>query len=690
MSEAAKVRYSEQDAEVSLARVPLVVGRAAKCDLRLSDNSVSRQHARLELRDGRLCVVDLSSRFGTYVNGFAVRERMLAAGDLLRFGRRQQYRVGQTVLMGVTAGGMSLTLQDVEIAAEGRLLVTGVSLTIPAGSFVGLPGPSGAGKTMLLRALAGIWRPSAGQITTEQGADVWENIEEHRLRLALIPQQDVIHPLLTLRENLELTARLRLGSSVSAADRTQRIEAALEMLGLSGHADKLAAKLSGGQRKRLSVAMEWLRKPELLLLDEPTAGLDPGHEARVMEYLAAMSRQGATVVCATHLMENVRLFDHIGVLGSRGGQGLLVYTGAPEGLLGRFGCRHYADLYELLASGRWLPEEAGPLGELAAAEPPEPVATGDERVTASKRLVVPLQQLIGPAPPGTLLGQVCAVAQRSALTIWRDRWLKWILALQPLVLAVLVGVIQFAGSRLDQLFFFSLVVACWLGMNNSIRDLVRDRRHYIRDRLAGLLPEAYLAAKAFVFIAVGLGQLVVFLLVLKAVCRGVLPESDWNVLAAHSALWWLLCLLLVHLCGLALALLVSAVVRSEEAAVAWLPLLILPQILISSPATGLVNWSHTDARPFRPIVVTLRHPTHAVGKPEERLSHTACVLDAASLLVYTRPALLAATKSKVDGWSAGMYWADVAHLTVLLLLTCLGMYIAFRHAEKHWPALVGY
>src|SRR5262249_42971137 len=160
-----------------------------------------------------------------------------------------------------------------------------------------------------------------------------------------------------IRENLSYAARLRLARGNAGAAVSSTIADVLERVGLTEHADRRVADISGGQSKRLSVAIELLRRPRLLLLDEPTSGLDPAREAHLMEHLRLVARRGTTVICTTHQMGNIDLFDEVVVIGLIERTGRVAYVGRADGLLAHFGSRGYADLFEVLQSGRFAPEE---------------------------------------------------------------------------------------------------------------------------------------------------------------------------------------------------------------------------------------------------------------------------------------------------------------------------------------------
>jgi hypothetical protein len=370
---------------------------------------------------------------------------------------------------------------------------------------------------------------------------------------------------------------------------------------------------------------------------------------------------------------------------------VLAYSGPPEGLLRQFGCRHFADLYERLEAG--LPQETDG-GDVGAASPTAGRTTGIATpASGSETPPAPWRDLMRGRTPGRATCNYTTALIRSALTLWRDVGLRWMVALQPLVLALLVALTQFNPGGTRILCFLSVVVACWLGMNNAIRDLVRDRRAYIRDRLSGLSAGAYLAAMWTMYAVLGVGQIFVFWLALEGLLRIVLPDAVAALFDDLSRPLWWMAMLGSYLGGLGLALTVSAAVRTEDAAVAALPLLILPQILLGPLATGVANMTYEVARPFRPLAVTLRHFTHEArqGEQEPRpLSTAALVADVLSLAVYARPALILVQDAGFGALERSIVWADAIHLLLLLAATYLALWVVFLSQEKHWPELIGY
>ena len=685
---------------VPLTALPLRIGRAAEMDLRLTERTVSRFHAVLQWRDGFLVLEDVGSRFGTFVNGQRIRERRLQWEDRIRFGEVMLYRLAPDGLHLVGEQVQGLRVRDLEIAAGKRVLVSlrGWQWSVSPGQLVGILGPSGAGKSMLLRTIGGIRPPARGVIAYGDLSDIWEKIELYRRRLAYIPQEDVVYPLLTVEENVYLAAQLRVAPQSPPRDWKELAEKGLEFFGLQEHRAKLARVLSGGQRKRLSVAVEWLRGPQLFLLDEPTSGLDPANEARLMENLRELASRGATVLCTTHLMEHIYLVDEVLVLGLQNRQAVPAYAGDPAELLSTLGCRNFADLYERLERGEFEPvaapqpisPEAGksPSDSVGGADSGSAAASGTSTRRSLKQLAIPPAREADPVA-------IKVVAQRTWLQLWRDPWMRVMLLGQPVILATVLALTQFNPGKILSALFFTTVVACWLGMNNSIRDLVQDRKGYIRDRLVGLPPASYLLAKWIVFGAVGVCQLLVFLVLVRVLVPLVLPETLKEEFFDRSFLAWWGTLWLVYLGGLGLALTVSALVESEQAAVAWLPILILPQILLSAVATGTTPLRHSDARPFRPIMVTLQYPT-TEGKPtlppeeREKLSLTALGVDMLSLVLVCRPAVLILERPPVEGFGQQLWAGDLCHLLLLIFVQFLILWIVFRWRERYWPTLIGY
>ena len=177
----------------------------------------------------------------------------------------------------------------VRVRSRGEVAVLdAVSFAVAAGELVAIVGPSGAGKTMLLEAIAGIAPTSAGSVRFD-GIDLHANLRKFRGVVGYVPQDDIIHADLPLRHTLRYAARLRLPSSTTAAEVDEAVHAAMNTVGLTEHADVRVGSLSGGQRKRASIAVELLTEPRVFFLDEPTSGLDPATSADLIVHLRQLA-----------------------------------------------------------------------------------------------------------------------------------------------------------------------------------------------------------------------------------------------------------------------------------------------------------------------------------------------------------------------------------------------------------------
>ena len=205
-------------------------------------------------------------------------------------------------------------------------LVDSVSLRVSAGELVAIVGPSGAGKTTLLEAIAGIAPASSGSVRFD-GVDVYGNLSTFRSVLGYVPQDDIIHADLPLERTLRYAARLRLPSSTTAAEIDEAVRDALDAVGLTDQAEVRVASLSGGQRKRASIAVELLTDPHVFFLDEPTSGLDPITSAELIGRLRELANRSATVMFTTHSVDDLAACDRV-VCVTRGGR--LGFVGTVE------------------------------------------------------------------------------------------------------------------------------------------------------------------------------------------------------------------------------------------------------------------------------------------------------------------------------------------------------------------------
>ncbi|MEV7885501.1 FHA domain-containing protein [Streptomyces sp. NPDC002817] len=549
------------------------IGRAADNDLVIDDLVVSRRHAELRAHpDGTYEIVDLGSHNGTYLNGGPVTRAQLGPGDVVGIGHSAFCLVGDELQEYVDTGEVSLDVQDLSVAVDhGRkTLLEHVSFPVGEKCLLAVVGPSGAGKSTLLGALTG-QRPADHGTVLYDGRDLYRDYAELRQRIGLVPQDDILHAQLTVRAALSYAAELRFPQDTAKAERQARVEEVIRELGLEQRADQAVHSLSGGQRKRVSVALELLTKPSLLFLDEPTSGLDPGMDRSVMHMLRGLADDGRTVIVVTHSVLSLDVCDRLLVL-APGGK--IAYYGPPEDTLAYFGYEQWPEAFEAFErdQGRdWAGEfRTSPLHRQYVSE-----ATGQPRVSRSGPVV------IAPPPrPRSRGAQLGTLIRRYATALAADRTFLVIMIALPFVMGAMARAL--AGSKLTQeTAMNALLILCvggvLTGAANAVRELVKERVIYQRERAVGLSRSAYLLSKVVVLGTITVLQAVVLTLV-------ALFGVDLNAPGGEGVLMPPLVEITVAVALLAftammLGLLVSALVRKEEVTMPLLVLLAIVQVV---------------------------------------------------------------------------------------------------------------
>ena len=223
-----------------------------------------------------------------------------------------------------------ITVDGISKRYGARAALLGVSFTVGAGEIVGLLGPNGAGKSTMLSIVGTLRAADAGTVTVAGHRLPGEAVRARRL-LGLVPQRVALYPTLTAAENLGFFARMY---GLDRAARAAAVSDALALVGLEGRADEPIARFSGGMCRRLNVACGILHRPRVVLLDEPTVGVDPQSRERIFEAVVALARAGAAVLYSTHHMEEAeRLCTRVVLLDA----GHVVSAGTPATLVAAIG-----------------------------------------------------------------------------------------------------------------------------------------------------------------------------------------------------------------------------------------------------------------------------------------------------------------------------------------------------------------
>jgi len=581
---------------------PLVIGRADDCNVKLDSMHVSAHHAVVSLgADGKVRVKDLGSTNGTYVGGVRIVETELLPGTDLVIGPFFLRLVGSVLRVFDTRSRTWIAVEDLEHRIGQNLILDGISFAIQPGEFVGFLGPSGAGKSMLLKAMCGSMRATGGHVVVN-GLDFYEHYGSLRHLVGYVPQDDIIHMQLTVEDTLRYAAELRLPPGLGTAFREKRVLDVLASLELQNHRHLPAWRLSGGQRKRLSMGVELLTEPNLLFLDEPTAGLDPNLEEKMMVLFRELALRGKTVCCVTHVLDHIELCDKVVLLYG----GRLAYFGPPRDLLPYFGVRRIADAYHRLEEHS--PEHWKEAFEKRGTARPSRTALRQAAESQAK------QKKSG-ASPGPLR-QLSTLARRYVRILTEDVRHTLLLLLQAPILGVLIGLAtrggQVARKPTSIMFLMLSLAAFWFGCVNAAREIVKEGPVTARERMVGVGVFPYVLSKFVVLQFLVLIQVALLLLVVDwlgpprqlggeggktVVILGGIPGAYWLALVN---------LYLTGLGGVGLGLVISSVADNSDKAMSLVPLALLPQILFANaldlPKAGTftrivgylvgVNWSY--------------------------------------------------------------------------------------------------
>ncbi|MFB8039412.1 FHA domain-containing protein [Streptomyces sp. NPDC056004] len=491
--------------QLALGRV-MRIGRALENELVVSDLQVSRHHAEFHATpDGRFEIRDLGSHNGTYVNGQPLSKSgsaLIGPNDIVGVGHSTFRLVGDRLEEFVDTGEVSFSARHLTVTVDGgKQILKDVSFGVPEKSLIAVIGPSGSGKSTLLKALTG-YRPANQGDVLYDNRNLYKQFAELRQRIGLVPQDDILHKELTVTKALKYAAKLRFPADTTEAERQARILEVLAELKLDIHKDKKVTSLSGGQRKRVSVALELLTKPSLIFLDEPTSGLDPGMDRDVMQLLRGLADDGRTVLVVTHSVAELAICDKLLVMAPGGS---VAYFGPPEEALNFFGYTTWADVFSAFENyrdydwaGRWRGSQHY---QMYAA---------DIDAVAAQSVHMPPPQQMRPPKPQSWSAQLWTLMRRYVSVIASDKGFMGLMVILPAVLGIVSVVIpaKFGlappdppsrfNSAAGTIMLILAVGMCFSGAANSVRELIKERVIYERERATGLSRSAYLMSKVIV------------------------------------------------------------------------------------------------------------------------------------------------------------------------------------------------
>ena len=513
-------------------------------------------------------------------------------------------------------------------------LLEGISIRVPTGHFMAIVGPSGCGKTTLLKTIAGLNPESAGALLWD-GRNLSAEGDFEPSEIGYVPQFSIAYDQLTVDESVEAATRLRVRTR-DTAELDLRIDRVLEETGLSAIGDRQVKVLSGGQKRRLGLAMELVSDPKLLLCDEVTSGLDPRSEREIIHLLHDLSRKdGRIVLVVTHSLAHLELYDSILVLH----EGRVAFHGPPEKLTHYFSVHDTEAVYPRLAtqaSERWhsswqkhrasyqkmLDHNRASLlasGQLLVPVPARS-APADGELPAGQAEPPPARGAPAPLQLPGFFSQFATLLARRWRIFFRDRGQVFLQLAILLCFPILVtlfsdkasgNIRRFSdtrqtdiaaeiqeqqsvrgdqakvGAAVSGIIMFQVVLLSLMGSNNSAREIAGERPIYEKEKFGGLRPSAYLASKvAFLAFLVGTQSLwMAFFVNFFGTFRGDFVQHAGYLLLVNAAMT-------------CICLAISALMRTAEQASLLSIYLVGFQLPLSGAVLALPEKIEGFTRPF--------------------------------------------------------------------------------------------
>lgn len=550
------------------AELPMIrLGRAPDNNFVLEGPAVSRYHAMLSYDGYQPTLTDLNSTNGTFVNGeLLTGPRLLRPEDIIFLGGFLLHIDGRTIKQHDLSAS-SITAQCITKTIDTKTILNDISLAIKPREFIGLMGPSGCGKSTLLDALNGLRPATTGNVFIND-LDLYQNFNALRRSIGYVPQKDILHDALTVERTMFYGARLRLPEKTSAETMRGIIDEVITTVGLLEQRNTTFRQLSGGQQKRLSLALELITKPSFLFLDEPTSPLDPETTENMMMLFRRLADEGRIVVMVTHKFEKFREMHQIVML-TKGGH--LAYFGPPTEALDYFHCDEPGEIYRYIGA-------RDPL-QLSRDFENSPYHARYVRSRISE--TESLSRTTGALQLGTT-EQPDGPERRAGFDQWltlthrylevklKDKRNTLLLLTQAPIVALLLAIIVGDSVNSSQTLFITAIVSIWFGANNAIREIVSEAAIYSRERLVNLKIPSYVFSKFAVLSGIALLQCVLFVGILAGMGR--LRVEDFFSIT--------LVLYLTSIAGISTGLFFSALVSSTEKAMSVLPLILIPQLLL--------------------------------------------------------------------------------------------------------------
>ena len=541
----------------------IFLGRGSNCDVILNHGTISKIHASITLTpDNVYEIKDLGSTNGTYVNGRKIKMvETISFKDNIFIGRHQLTLEAPSKNLSdelaITAVGIEKTYSN------GVKGLKKMDLSIPSKSIIAIMGPSGCGKSTLLKALNGDTPPTKGKVflfNLELSAN-WQYL---KTQVGYVPQDDIIHQQLTVEQCLYFTAKLRL-ENLSNKYIDEKIDQVLNDLNILEKKKNLISNLSGGQRKRVSIAVELMTDPLIMFLDEPTSPLDPKTVEDFLEIMKKISDRGTTVLMVTHKPEDLEYMDEV-IFMAEGGN--IVYQGDTNKYKEYFNVKSVVSVFSQI-SGKtadiWIKKYLNPrsIG----------TNSGFKFIKSTSEV--------------SSLKQFSWLSKRFFKIKLNDKLNSILLLAQAPIIAILICLIYDEISK--AVLFMVAISSIWLGAQNAAREIVSEQPIYKRERMFNLKIFPYIFSKISVLSFFSIIQSAIFIMILSIYYNNTDSITDLN--EPFKLFLWMIFL---SISSTFLGLLLSSMVKTSERAMTILPLILLPQIMlagvISKISSGLIEF----------------------------------------------------------------------------------------------------
>ena len=552
----------------TLSSGSISIGSSGSCDIVLSPAGVAKHHATIHHTSNKTSITDELSLNRVYVNGKTIPQSEnipLNNLDIIFIGNTKLILSDNKLIYQIFEKGIQLDaidiVKDVKIKFKTRQISSHVSMSIKPSEFVAFVGGSGAGKSTFMKCISGVDRPTSGTVLLN-GENLYKNYENLKYNIGYVPQDDIVFSNLTLHDTLQYAAKLRMPDNTSAKERNQRIKEVLDIVSLTDFENSYIRQLSGGQRKRASIAVELLADPNLFFLDEPTSGLDPGTERSIMKTLRKMSQMGKTIILVTHNTLNLHLCDKVAFFGDGGH---LCFYGSPQEALDFFEVNDFVDIYTLINEN--LDYWYNKFEDTREKVIPKEIQPGKSNNIENKKK--------------PFLKQLIILIKRYIKLISNDIQQLLILFAQAPIVAVLLALVTtddlYKSYDDTKAILFSLGCASiWLGLLNSVQEICKEKVILQKEHMADLKLSAYLLSK---FIVQGILAFIQALL-LVFIFQKMAGSSEYSILI--DSFWdiQLICFLSI-LSSATMGLFISAFVKNANIAMTIIPLVLVPHLLFS-------------------------------------------------------------------------------------------------------------